>query len=332
MSVDRNNGDDPSSPEDFVSKNLEPAPGGGGSPPLNAGRKPVSARKLAANRANAARSTGPRTPEGKARVAMNALRHGLAAHAPLLPDEDPNALDALAEAYRNDLRPRGALEEELVARIVGIAWRLRRVARAEEAMWEDDDEYRVQDAKVNKAMRIVHNIPDLPWQTNIVPEPQSAARFVAAQFYSDGNSALERLAMYEQRLSRGLHAAIRELNALRKLGGDERGGEEVHDNRDDGARLGARSIAKTQAAVGAATGDEVASAQNKPTEPCASQETDSLEVEAAAQLPSDGGIEPGDGAARHAVHNKANEADKGASEPTGNEKRDARKGGGEESS
>ena len=37
-------------------------------------------RRLAANRANAKRSTGPRTPAGKARARVNAHKHGLAAH------------------------------------------------------------------------------------------------------------------------------------------------------------------------------------------------------------------------------------------------------------
>ena len=35
---------------------------------------------LAANRRNAQKCTGPRTPEGKARVSLNALKHGRYAH------------------------------------------------------------------------------------------------------------------------------------------------------------------------------------------------------------------------------------------------------------
>ena len=42
-------------------------------------RKPVTPEQLAANRANARRSTGPRTPEGKARSAQNAVKHGFTA-------------------------------------------------------------------------------------------------------------------------------------------------------------------------------------------------------------------------------------------------------------
>ncbi len=42
-------------------------------------KKSVSPRRLAANRANAARSTGHRSAEGKARSAQNSRKHGFTA-------------------------------------------------------------------------------------------------------------------------------------------------------------------------------------------------------------------------------------------------------------
>src|SRR5208283_2603148 len=42
-------------------------------------QKPASPKQLAANRANSTNSTGPKTPEGKARSARNSVKHGFTA-------------------------------------------------------------------------------------------------------------------------------------------------------------------------------------------------------------------------------------------------------------
>ena len=61
-------------------------------------------KQIAANRRNAARSTGPRTQSGKARSRFNALKHGCRAKLPILPGEDPavyqDRLDAWGAIWR----------------------------------------------------------------------------------------------------------------------------------------------------------------------------------------------------------------------------------------
>jgi hypothetical protein len=51
----------------------------------------TSPRKAEANRRNAQKSTGPKTPEGKDAVRLNALKHGLLCREVLLPGEDKGA-------------------------------------------------------------------------------------------------------------------------------------------------------------------------------------------------------------------------------------------------
>jgi hypothetical protein len=91
----------------------------------------TSEKKAEANRRNALKSTGPKTPEGKAAVRLNALRHGLRSEEILLPGEDEQALRELDEYLRAELQPVGELENLLINRIVAAYWRLRRLGRVE---------------------------------------------------------------------------------------------------------------------------------------------------------------------------------------------------------
>jgi len=91
----------------------------------------ASEAQIRANRENAARSTGPRTEEGRMAVRHNALKHGLLAQAVVLHDENEAEFERLSECLHEELQPQGELESELVDRIAISAWRLRRVLRIE---------------------------------------------------------------------------------------------------------------------------------------------------------------------------------------------------------
>jgi hypothetical protein len=67
-----------------------------------------------ANRANAAHSTGPKSEEGKARVAQNRTTHGLSGRNFLLPGEDQRAYVKLFARLTVDHLPSTATERALV--------------------------------------------------------------------------------------------------------------------------------------------------------------------------------------------------------------------------
>ena len=78
----------------------------------------VSSARAEASRTNGARSRGPKTPEGKARSAQNALKHGMRAQKHvLLPDEDAAEFATLEAALLiEELQPVGALQTVLARR------------------------------------------------------------------------------------------------------------------------------------------------------------------------------------------------------------------------
>jgi hypothetical protein len=96
---------------------------------------PISPKQLAANRRNAAKSTGPKTAAGKAASRRNALKHGVLAQSVVvrghqIQESAPQFKQLCQELYAS-LAPVGPLEKMLVDQIATASWRLRRTRHAE---------------------------------------------------------------------------------------------------------------------------------------------------------------------------------------------------------
>ena len=99
-------------------------------------KKPMSEKQLAANRANALRSTGPRTAEGKARCAQNGRKHGFTATAfPVIRLEEMYDVARLRADLIEAYKPVNSQELFAVERIAIAQQALLRSARLENGMF-----------------------------------------------------------------------------------------------------------------------------------------------------------------------------------------------------
>ena len=120
----------------------------------------VSRQQLEANRANARKSTGPWTPEGKSRSKMNALKHGLSSQKSILiGDERPEDFEALRDAVITHYRPCTELGNQAAESYAATLWRLRRIPAIEAALAEAacqrayDEECAALDSKHEQEIR-----------------------------------------------------------------------------------------------------------------------------------------------------------------------------------
>jgi hypothetical protein len=96
-----------------------------------------SEKQIAANRANAKRSTGPNTSGGKARSRMNAWKHGLRAEKVVIAGEDAKDLQAIQRELWEEHQPEPGMESLLVDRLAHYEWRIRRAVVFEAALLEE---------------------------------------------------------------------------------------------------------------------------------------------------------------------------------------------------
>src|SRR5260370_8529894 len=87
--------------------------------------------QINANRANAQKSTGPRSVEGKSASRFNALKHGIDAASIVIPGEDPADYDALVAHYLHEYRPQSASESFHVDTMIRADWQKRRLESVE---------------------------------------------------------------------------------------------------------------------------------------------------------------------------------------------------------
>ena len=98
----------------------------------------ATAKQIAANRANAKKSTGPKTAEGKANLRFNNLRHGMHTDALILPSEDRKDYEHLLHALQKEWQPHTPTAHLLVEQMAKSQWKLLRVDRAQKALLTKD--------------------------------------------------------------------------------------------------------------------------------------------------------------------------------------------------
>jgi hypothetical protein len=94
-------------------------------------------KQIAANRANAEKSTGPNTPEGKLRSSQNALKTGIDAKSEIIRLENPADHAELSAAFHARFAPATPEELSLVDALVRFEWLSRRYACVDTAIWEN---------------------------------------------------------------------------------------------------------------------------------------------------------------------------------------------------
>jgi len=190
----------------------------------------TSLRQIEANRRNALNSTGPKSELGKKRSRCNAMRHGLTAETVIQCLEDEQDYKQFELSVTADFDARTAVERELVLRLAGLLWRLRRATAIETGLLQT--QYNIGSAEKQGTTRPVHQsaTATLAAVAELMPMlssdsgrnaqmPQTynteiAARYLALDRADDG--AFQRLNRYETSLWRQLGQLLVTLEFLRR--------------------------------------------------------------------------------------------------------------------
>jgi hypothetical protein len=102
---------------------------------LDPAAPPLSEARLSANRENALKSTGPKTPEGLAKSSLNAVKTGLTGRTVVLPTDDGAIYQQHLDRFFKQYAPATDEEKSLTQSIGDAEWRLLRIAPLEAGIY-----------------------------------------------------------------------------------------------------------------------------------------------------------------------------------------------------
>jgi hypothetical protein len=152
----------------------------------------TSPRRIAANRRNARRSTGPKTREGKLRSSRNALKHGLCSATAIPPCEDAPTFSIFLAELEDELQPISIMQKTLFPQIANLVWRLRRLPEAQAEMFQ------------------------LELDKSADGEMLSPSQLIARRFSEENSNGFERLGRYERSMQNALLRLMTKYHYLKK--------------------------------------------------------------------------------------------------------------------
>ena len=152
----------------------------------------VSQAQLAANQANAQKSTGPRTPEGKNISRLNGVRHRVTQQVMIMPEPEMEAYLEFHKEQQIAHAPADPIEKQLVQTVIDTQWRLNCARAREMCLFADNHE---------KFADLVDT-----------ERPEVQAAMTALLTLSKKANELRLMSLYEQRLNRTLLTTMKQLN------------------------------------------------------------------------------------------------------------------------
>jgi hypothetical protein len=172
--------------------------------------------QIIANRRNSQKSTGPRSPEGKAVVSKNAVKHGLFASENVIKGENREDFDLFRDEMLSKLAPVGPVESMLAERVVSLSWRLSRIGRmtnqAIDVMIERDGPSPLTKQLRLSLPKFIRDVQDDPRGSG----PELVLGRAAIKDYTNSR-VLDRLLMYERRIENSMIKMMDELKSLRLI-------------------------------------------------------------------------------------------------------------------